>query len=58
MVNSDGTQKRQLKLAAGEIGPANWAADGKSLLYLSFPADRMQITTIRECVPDTNGDSL
>lgn len=58
MVNSDGTQKRQLKLAPGAIGPANWAADGKSLLYLSFPSDPRQITTIRECVPDTNSDSL
>jgi len=58
LVNSDGTQKRQLKLGAGRIGPANWAADGKSLLYLSFPADPMQITTIRECLPDSNGDSL
>jgi len=56
MVNADGTQKRPLKLAPGRIGPANWAADGKSLLYLSFPADPMQIVTIRECVPDTNGD--
>jgi oligogalacturonide lyase len=58
MVNSDGAQKRQLKLAAGKVGPANWATDGKSLLYLNFPADPMQITTIRECVPDTNGDVL
>ena len=58
MVNSDGTQKRQLKLAAGRVGSANWATDGKSLLYLSIPADPMQITTIRECVPDTNADSL
>jgi oligogalacturonide lyase len=58
MVNSDGTQKRQLKLAAGKVGPANWATDGKTLLYLSIPADPMQITTIREHVPDTNGDSL
>jgi oligogalacturonide lyase len=58
MVNSDGTQKRQLKLPAGQVGPACWAADGKSLLYLNFPADPMQITTIRECVPDTNSDSL
>jgi len=57
-VNSDGTQKRQLKLAAGQVGPANWAADGKSLLYLSMPADPAQITTIRECLPDNNGDSL
>jgi oligogalacturonide lyase len=58
LVNSDGTQKRQLKLAAGKVGPANWATDGKSLLYLNFPSDPMQITTIRECVPDTNGESL
>ena len=58
MVNSDGTHKRQLKLSAGNVGPANWVADGKTLLYLSIPADPMQITTIRECVPDTNIDSL
>jgi len=58
MVNFDGAQKRQLKLAAGRVGPADWAADGKSLLYLSFPADPMQLTTIRELVPDTNTDSL
>ena len=58
MVNSDGTQKRQLKLPAGQVGPACWAADGKTLLYLNFPADPVQITTIRECVPDTNSDSL
>ncbi|MEI9975048.1 MAG: hypothetical protein WDO73_25160 [Ignavibacteriota bacterium] len=51
MVNSDGTQKRQLRLAAGKIGAANWVGDGKSLLYLSIPADPMQITTIREHVP-------
>ena len=58
MVNTDGAQKRQLKLAAGMVGPANWTADGKTLLYLNFPADPMQITTIRESIPDTNADSL
>jgi oligogalacturonide lyase len=58
MVNHDGTQKRQLKLAAGRVGPASWAADGKSILYLNFPSDPMQITTIRESVPDSNGDAL
>jgi oligogalacturonide lyase len=58
MVNTDGAQKRQLKLAAGKVGPANWTADGKSLLYLNFPVDPMQITTIRESIPDTNADSL
>jgi oligogalacturonide lyase len=58
LVNADGTQKRQLKLAAGRIGPANWAADGKSLLYLGFPADSTQLTAIRECIPDSNSDTL
>jgi len=58
LVNSDGAQKRQLKVAAGSVGPASWAADGKSLLYLNFPSDSMQITTIRECIPDNNGESL
>jgi oligogalacturonide lyase len=58
MVNSDGTQKHQLKLAAGNVGPAMWANDGKTLLYLNLPADKMQITTIREFVPDNNGDAL
>jgi oligogalacturonide lyase len=58
LVNSDGTQKRQLKLPPGQVGPASWAADGKSLLYLNFPADTTQLTTIRECAPDNNGDSL
>jgi oligogalacturonide lyase len=58
LVNSDGAQKRQLKLADGRIGPACWATDGKSLLYLNFPADANLLTTIRECIPDNNGDSL
>jgi oligogalacturonide lyase len=58
MVNADGTQKHQLKLTGAQMGPADWAADGKSLLYLSIPADRMQITTIRECVPDTSSDTF
>ena len=37
MVNSDGTQNRKLKLAPGGIGTPNWAADGKTILYLNFP---------------------
>src|SRR5437660_12814555 len=40
LINSDGTQNRKFKLAAGGIGPANWAADGKTVLYLNFPEDR------------------
>jgi oligogalacturonide lyase len=58
LVNSDGKQNRQLKLAAGRIGPANWAPDGKTLLYLSYPEDPAQLNTIREHTPDTNTDKL
>ena len=58
LVNSDGTQKHSLKLAAGRVGPADWAPDGKTVLYLSFPADSKQLTTIRECAPDAASDKL
>lgn len=39
LVNSDGQQNRKLKLAGGRIGPADWAPDGKTLLYLNYPED-------------------
>jgi oligogalacturonide lyase len=58
LVNSDGAQKRQLRLASGRIGPANWSADGRILLYLRFPEDRTQLNEIREHTPDANTDKL
>jgi oligogalacturonide lyase len=58
LVNSDATQKHQLKLAPGRVGPADWAPDGKTVLYLSFPDDPKQLTAIRECTPDTASDAL
>jgi len=58
LVNSDGQQNRQLKLAPGRIAAANWAADGKTLLYLNLPEDPTQLNAIRESVPDTNSDKL
>jgi oligogalacturonide lyase len=58
LVNSDGKQNRQLKLAEGRIGTANWAADGKTLLYLRFPEDPKQLNEVRECTPDTGTDKL
>lgn len=58
LVNSDGAQNRQLKTSAGKIGPANWANDGKTLLYLSFPQDPKQLNMIREATPDSNTDKL
>jgi oligogalacturonide lyase len=58
LVNSDGTQKHPLKLAAGRVGPADWAPDGKTVLYLNFPEDSKQLTAIRECNPDAASDNL
>jgi len=58
LVNSDGGQNRQLKLAPGRIGPANWSADGRTVLYLRFPEDRTQLNEIREHTPDANMDKL
>ena len=58
LVNSDGAQKRQIKLATGRVGPADWAPDGRTVLYLNFPEDVHQLNTIRESTPDTNTDKL
>jgi oligogalacturonide lyase len=58
LANADGKQPRQLKLAEGKVGPANWSPDGKTVLYLNFPADRTQLNTIREETPDANTDKL
>jgi len=58
LVNSDGQQNRQLKLAPGRVGPANWANDGRTLLYLNFPDDPSLLNSIHECTPDANADKL
>ncbi len=58
LVNSDGTAPHALKLAAGRVGPADWAPDGKTVLYLNFPEDSKQLTAIRECSPDAAADQL
>jgi len=58
MVNLDGQQNRKLKTAAGRNVCANWAVDGKTLLYLNLPEDKQQLNAIRELTPDTNTDKL
>jgi len=58
MVNADGKQNRRLSLAPGRIGPANWAPDGKTILYLNYPEDRSQLNAIREFAPDANTDKM
>jgi oligogalacturonide lyase len=58
LVNFDGAQNRKLKLAPGGLGPALWSADGRTVLYLNFPADKKQLNNIREFTPDTNEDGF
>jgi oligogalacturonide lyase len=58
LTNSDGNQNRRLKTADGRVGPANWAPDGKSLLYLNLPDDPKQLNSIREITPDANTDKM
>jgi oligogalacturonide lyase len=58
LVDSDGKQNHRLKLAAGRVGAANWAPDGKTVLYLNIPEDRTQLNAIREYTPDTDNDKL
>ena len=56
VVNFDGAQNRQLRLAPGGTGPAFWSADGRAVLYLNLPADKTKLHNIREYIPDTNED--
>ena len=58
LVNFDGAQNRKLRLAPGGIGTALWSPDGRTVLYLNFPADKTQLNNVRECTPDTNEDKL
>ncbi|HEV3333650.1 MAG TPA: oligogalacturonate lyase family protein [Bryobacteraceae bacterium] len=58
LVNSDGQENRELKLALGGVGPAYWGADGKAFLYLNFPEDHTQLNGIREYTVDQDTDKL
>lgn len=58
LVDSDGRRNRRLRLAPGTIGPANWSADGRRILYLNFPEDPKQLNAIREYFPDDDIDKL
>ncbi|MBM3724681.1 MAG: hypothetical protein FJW40_04545 [Acidobacteria bacterium] len=56
MVNFDGAQHRQLKLAPGRTGPAQWSPDGRTVLYLNFPEEKGKLYNLREFTPDSNTD--
>ena len=57
LANFDRQQNYRLRLADGEIGPANWSPDGRSIQYLNYPANPRKLHNIREFVPDTNTDA-
>jgi oligogalacturonide lyase len=56
VVNFDGAQNQRLRIEPGGLGPALWSADGRTVDYLNFPADRKQLNNIREYTPDANED--
>ena len=58
LVNYDGQQNRPLKTAPGRTGTAYWSDDGRTIFYLSIPADRRQLIALRELTPDANADAL
>jgi oligogalacturonide lyase len=57
MVNTDGSGRKQLKVAAGHVGEMLWAPSGRTLLYLHMPDDPKQLITLRELSPDDGTDS-
>jgi oligogalacturonide lyase len=58
VVNYDGAQNRKLRLAPGGLGTVLWSGDGRTIVYLNFPADTKQLNNIREFTPDTNEDQF
>ena len=57
LANYDGQQNYRLRLADGEIGPVTWSPDGRSILYLNYPADPHHLRNIREFTPDLKQDA-
>jgi oligogalacturonide lyase len=58
LVNSDGSGKRELKLADGRTGEVLWVPSGRTLIYLHIPDNPKELVTLREHAPDDNADTL
>lgn len=58
LVNSDGSGRKQLKLAAGAVGEALWAPNGRTLIYLHIPGDPKELIALREYNPEDDTDQL
>lgn len=54
----DGTRNIPLKTPAGRAGPARWAPDGRTILYLHTPEAAPRASNLREINPDTGEDTL
>jgi oligogalacturonide lyase len=52
LANLDGTGRRQLKLAPGQMGETLWTPSGRSLIYLHIPDDSRELISLRENIPD------
>ncbi len=58
LAHFDGTRNIRLRMAAGTTGPARWSPDGRTILYLNFPAEKGKLHGLRELNPDTGEDKL
>ena len=56
LANYDGRQSYAFRLADGENSSAAWSPDGRTVLYLNYPAEPRRLHNIREFTPDTNED--
>jgi len=60
LANFDGKQNYRLRLAEGDTATAVWTPDGRAVLYLNIPPDKLaekrRVNNIREFTPDSNDD--
>ncbi len=57
-IDLDGRNHRKVRNAAGLAGPALWANDGKTFVYINFPEAKGRLFQLRECTPDSDEDKL
>jgi oligogalacturonide lyase len=58
LVDFTGKNNHRLKtIEGGEIGPARWAPNGRTVYYLHYPGGK-ELNTLREHTPDDNTDKL
>lgn len=58
LMNTDGSGRRALKMAAGRVASAIWTPSGRTLVYLHIPDDPKELVTLREYAPEEGTDRL